>query len=74
MLLGQRRRWMNGASRDVGVSCPASTAPHQPSSVCVCLTGTVAAYSYWLFKEGDLEFAMSGLKNARMLQVGTPVE
>jgi hypothetical protein len=38
------------------------------------LTGTVAAYSYWLFKEGDLEFAMSGLKNARMLQVGTPVE
>ncbi len=32
-------------------------------------SGTVAAYAYWLFKEGDLEFAMSGLKNARMLQV-----
>ena len=41
MLLGQRRRWMNG---------------------------TIAAYCYWLFDQGELEFAMSGLRNARLLQ------
>ena len=42
MLLGQRRRWMNG---------------------------TVGAYLYWLVGKGQLEFAMSGLKNARVLQM-----
>ncbi len=35
----------------------------------VRVAGTVAAYMYWLFNEGDLEFAMSGLRNARLLQV-----
>ena len=42
MLLGQRRRWMNG---------------------------TIGAYLYWLVGKGQLEFAMSGLKNARVLQM-----
>jgi hypothetical protein len=39
------------------------------TTVNATLAGTVAAYMYWLFDEGDLEFAMSGLRNARLLQI-----